>query len=478
MPPPLPVDRFRGSEYALRARWVAPIAGEPLRDGVVEVRGGRIARVASKPASDLSPLDLNEHYQRDVALLPALVNAHTHLEFSQMRQPLGEPGMPFAEWIALVVPWRLANPIDYRLASAAGVQESLRYGVGTLGEIATSNWDDAAARDHEERPHAEVAQAAQDVASVVDGRAGRGEPPRWLAHGPVASVVFRELLGFPRSVVEERLDLARRFFAAACGTSTDSDRCWHGAVSPHAPYTVHQELAAGLVELAVRHGAPVAMHLAESPDEMELLATGQGRFREFLERLGLWDDTALPSGGRPLAYLELLARGPRALIAHGNYLQPDEWEFLSQRRERMTVVYCPRTHAYFRHSPYPLQEMLRRGVHLALGTDSRASSPDLNLWEDLVLAGRLHGVANRRLLQLATLDGAQALGLAARCGSLTAGKEADLCIAAPSAASAASRTATGAADDPCDWLFGDAAPQVLATIRRGGVVWPTPEFGA
>ncbi len=138
-----------------------------------------------------------------------------------------------------------------------------------------------------------------------------------------------------------------------------------------------------LSNLPVRTIVPVAMHLAESREELDLLRDGTGPFQDLLDERSMWDPQAIPLGSRPLDYLRMLADAPRALVIHGNYLDDEELAFLGANRERMSLVYCPRTHAYFFHPPYPLGRALAAGVHVALGTDSRASNPDLSLLEEM-----------------------------------------------------------------------------------------------
>ncbi len=117
------------------------------------------------------------------------------------------------------------------------------------------------------------------------------------------------------------------------------------------------------------------MHLAESREELELLRHGTGPLRALLEELGARDAALFRPGTRPLEYLRLLAQAHRALVIHGNYLDDEEIGFLGTNAERMAVVYCPRSHAWFGHSPYPLEKMLAAGVAAALGTDGEARRP-------------------------------------------------------------------------------------------------------
>jgi aminodeoxyfutalosine deaminase len=153
--------------------------------------------------------------------------------------------------------------------------------------------------------------------------------------------------------------------------------------------------------------------------------------RVFLEDIGAWDATAFHTGASPLDYLQLLAKAHRALIVHGNYLTHDEIAFLAANAGRMAVVYCPRTHHWFAHREYPLQEMVAAGVTVALGTDGRGSSPDLNLLAEMRFAARRHPTVRlESVLQMGTLLGAKALGCEQEVGSIEPGKRANLTFVA------------------------------------------------
>jgi len=209
-------------------------------------------------------------------------------------------------------------------------------------------------------------------------------------------------------------------------------------------------LVGKLVGLARDHDMPVAMHLAESAEELDLLSTASGPFRDLLEARSMWDAAAIAPGSRPLDYLKLLARAPLSLVIHGNYLAHDEHKFLADHADRMTLVFCPRTHAYFEHPRYPLGELLAAGVRVALGTDSRASNPDLNVLSEIRQVARTHpSVRPETILEMATLNGASALGCAEQYGSISRGKFANL-VAVPA---------------PNGWLnellFGDTAPSAI-----------------
>jgi cytosine/adenosine deaminase-related metal-dependent hydrolase len=362
--------------FSLRARWVLPVERPPIDGGYVSVAEGRIV-----DASGGRPSGGVVHDLGDVVLVPGLVNVHTHLEFSGLKNPLGEPGMSLPAWIRLVIAERNRGGRDAAREIAVGLRESLSEGVTTVGEIAAS------------------------------GASNPGSSPAPCVRH------FHEAIGFSAQRVDSVFaDVERRLNV---GPTT-------AGLSPHAPYTVHPRLVDRLVQLAAERGAPVAMHLAESPEELELLAKGSGPFRELLEERSMWDDGAIPHGSRPLDYLEQLASAPRAVVIHGNYLAADEIEFIAKRREQMSVAFCPRTHAYFGHPAYPLENMLEAGVRVVLGTDSRASNPDLSLLGEVrFAAAQFASVSPESWVRMATLEGAVALGMSQEKGSLTPGKSAD-----------------------------------------------------
>jgi cytosine/adenosine deaminase-related metal-dependent hydrolase len=369
------------SIHTLAARYVFPVTGDPVADGMVVVDGGRIVAVGRVPQYGYLE-DLG-----NVALLPGLINAHTHLELSGFARPLGPPGVGLADWIRQLMATRAT--CDATRAVRLGLAESDRRGVVALGEIAQPGWAAEPFRDSD-----------------------------------VWTTVFLELIGPTLARRDAALALARQHLEAwrpGCG--------WRAGLSPHAPYTVRRELLDAVVQLAIAHGVPLAFHLAESREELQLLGSGTGPLRAMLEELGAWEPGAILPSTRPLDYLRALAAAPRSLVIHGNYLAAEELAFLGRHAERMAVVYCPRTHAWFRHADYPLERMLATGAVVALGTDSRASSPDLSLLEEMREAAWRHpAVAPEQFLRMATLNGARALGLDAELGTLEPGKLARLTV--------------------------------------------------
>ena len=360
---------------------MCPVDRPAIEHGAVTIDGEHFAAVGAQPV-DGDVIDLDS-----VALLPGLVNAHTHLEFSHLSKPLGRPGMPLLDWIRLVIAERGGRMAEPSRAIAQGVAECLRHGTTTLGEIAGEG---------------------ADAYSTV---------------GPVDATLFAEVIGFSRARAASAYEATTTRLDELRGASPTA----RVGISPHAPYTVSPDLLRRLIVLASERQLPVAMHLAESAEELQLLRDGTGPFQELLDERSMWDATAIPRRSRPLDYLRTLAEAPRALVIHGNFLDPEEHVFLAAQRERMSLVYCPRTHTYFGHSSYPLAELLSAGVRVALGTDSRASNPDLSLLAEMRHVARAHPeIDPNEVLRMGTLAGAEALGSADEAGSITPGKLANL----------------------------------------------------
>lgn len=370
----------------LRAAWVAPMDAPPFRDGAVLIDGELIASVGPSAELRRAAPHAAIHDFGDGVILPGLVNAHTHLELSHLAPP--HYSGRFVDWLVTVI----AAAGDDQTATGAvgrGIAQCLRYGVTTVGDITR-------------RPGLTRAE---------------------LLSSPLRVVSFGEVVGMAgrREVLPGLLD------AAVGGPATDRLR---PGVSPHAPYSIDADGYRRCLTAARGHNLPLTTHLAESADEAMFLSDHAGPFRQLWDRLGAWEEGATGRfDGGPVRYaasLGLLDYAPVAL-AHVNYCDDDELALLT--RSRASVVYCPRTHAYFGHPPHRWRDMLAAGIDVAVGTDSCASSPDLNMVDDLRLLHRIRPDVPAELLwQLATVRGARALGLKTSVGSLTPGKLADLAV--------------------------------------------------
>jgi len=370
----------------ITAAWVAPIAAPIIREGAVVIDGNRIVAVGA--ARDLRSTypDARHHDVGDALLLPGLVNAHAHLELSGCAA--GDSPASFIEWIASLQ-GKLGPAPDFAAAAKAGAGQSLSFGVTAAGDISQ---------------HCHITRPA-------------------LRDGPLRVVSYGEAIGIgvSRRKVDERL-------ARAIDRSTASDRLTIG-LSPHAPYSLERDDYFRVARTACELNLPLATHLNELPYEREFLERRSGPFRELLERLGLWQDEIETFAGSPmqLAKAAGLVHSPTALFAHVNYCDDDELAALASGQA--SVVYCPRTHAYFGHPPHRWRDMLAAGINVAVGTDSCASSPDLNLVDDLRLLHRIApDVPAQTLWEMATIRGARAIAQQSLVGSIEVAKAADLTI--------------------------------------------------
>ena len=376
-----------------RAAWVCPVEQPLIKNGCVLVVDGLIAAVEPFSESLKLPEGCRTIDLGNAAIVPGLVNAHTHLEFSHLKQPLGQPGIKFTDWVRLIVGQRTAtsqeDPQSKQATILAGIQESFQAGVWAVGDIATD-------------PVGENAYLASEHQT------------------PVHTTVFLEQLGRKQELLQKqgsqldvhllKNDLVPESFA--CGAS------------PHATYSVGWDLLDQICVAAKQHQSPVAMHVAETTAERQLCDSMTGEFVNLLQDFGVWDPDSFVPRRSIKAFLGRLSQAPRSLVVHGNYLDSSELD-LVQRNENMSIVFCPRTHQFFKHTPYPLQEMLRRQINVAIGTDSRASSPDLNLFADLKLvANDFPDLSAMEVLKLGTQNGALALDIEDRFGTLSVGKQA------------------------------------------------------
>ncbi|WP_437203628.1 amidohydrolase family protein [Planctomicrobium sp. SH664] len=366
----------------LRARWIFPGDSPPIENGCIEIANGHVQRLIDE--SRAADLDLGQ-----MAIIPGLINAHTHLEFSHFTQPL-QPLDQFPEWIRNVIASRRDFTGSPAHSLQRGLTESRHSGVTGIGEIATSN------------------ELCRDV----------------FRSSPIAprTLVFREILGLHPDRIESQLAEANSFLA-----QQPTPEPMQRGLSPHAPYSLHPDLFRRLCDVAGNRRVTVAMHLAESPAELQLLRSGDGPLQELLTALGIWQPKEFRTRLKPYDFLQRLSELERVLVIHGNFLDEDEVQLLSQHPQ-MSVVYCPRTHAAMQEGQHPWQKLLREGINVAIGTDSRASNPDLSLWNELRFLQQQHPqIPAEELLQLGTLNGARALGWT-DVGHLQPGAIADLCV--------------------------------------------------
>jgi aminodeoxyfutalosine deaminase len=385
----------RNCQLLLRARLVLPVSQPPISNGAVLISGKRIAAVGRwrelSGRTNRTALDLG-----DAVLMPGLVNAHCHLDYTDMAGQLPPPKV-FSDWLKIITATKAGwSYSDFAKSWLHGAEMLVRTGTTTVGDIEA------------------IPQLLPEV---------------WGAT-PLRVLSFLEMICVkpdrqPSRVLQdavERLD------------SMPVSRHRAG-LSPHAPYTTVPELLRLSARTARRRRWRLTTHVAESALEYEMFARGRGVMFDWIKRSGRdMSDCGL---GSPVQHLERCGiLGGNLLAAHVNYLGRNDATLLGKRG--VHVVHCPRSHFYFRHDAFPLRQLARAGVNVCLGTDSLASvyktrhqSVELSLFEEMrALAKTAPWLSARKILRLATLNGARALGMSRQIGELAAGSFADL-IAVP-----------------------------------------------
>jgi cytosine/adenosine deaminase-related metal-dependent hydrolase len=370
----------------LSARWLVPVEGPPVEYGAVLIgTDGRIV-AAGRDADVPRPLDTPEEAYGEAALLPGLVNTHTHLELTGLEWQ--QPEAEFASWIGRIRRVKAERSAEAFLAAArAGIREGWAAGVTTVADTGDSG---------------AVIQALADLG-------GSGVAYQEV-FGPDPSQVAESMAG-----LRDRVERLGRFAGGRVAIG----------VSPHAPYSVSGALYRATAVWAMNTGLPLAAHVAESPAESELLATGTGAFAEGWRARGV--PMPAPLGRTPVAWLEQHGvLSDRALCIHAVRVGHEDVRRLASAGA--AVAHCPLSNAAHGHGAAPLARLLDAGVRVGLGTDSVLSVGVVDLLAEARAAAALGGLDADRALSLLTLDGARALGLEREIGSLGVGKWGDCVV--------------------------------------------------
>jgi aminodeoxyfutalosine deaminase len=378
----------------LRARSVLPVSGPFLENGAVAIGQGRIQAVGAwadvRRAHGGKAVDLGERL-----LLPGLVNAHCHLDYTGLRGLL-RPPKSFPEWIKALVALKAGwSYSEFAQSWLEGAHMLVQTGVTTVADM----------------------EAVPELLPEV-----------WTAT-PLRVISFLELLNV-RSWHSARQILLQAE-AKLNALPPTQERL---GLSPHAPYSTSPELLALAALSARRHGWLLASHVAESREEFDMFTRRQGALQDWL---GPQRDAAAGPRESPVRWLARQGLlGPDFLAAHVNYLAPGDASLLAAHHA--SVVHCPQSHAFFRHQRFPFRELAEQHLNLCLGTDSLASLsawshglPCLNLFSEMrAFAANEPEVSAETIVRMATVNGARALGLDQQIGELTPGASADL-IAIP-----------------------------------------------
>jgi len=372
-----------------RAAWLVPVRTPPISNGGVLVRGNHI--LAAGPFERLkaeAPAHAKHVDHGSVALLPALVNAHTHLELTALRGQIALPRESFSAWLRELLPSRvLLTPEEQVEGFTAGEQELAAGGVGLYADITNGVCLETA--------HTESSPIRQ---------------------------TFLEILGFDRSDLEAALD--PDLFKAFTGMSPQDHP--HCSLAAHACYSTSGALIRQTKEWCRERGSLFSIHIAEHPDEVEFIRDGTGFCRELLQTLGRWNPRWKPLCTTPIGYLDQLGvLDEHTLLVHAVHMTESDWEIVL--RHRSPVCFCPRSNLNLNVGRPDISKAVRWGATVALGTDSLASNTDLNLFAEADYVLNQHpDVSPDLILSMITLGGATALGQSHRFGSLEPGKRSAL----------------------------------------------------
>ena len=381
----------------LTADHVLPITGEPIAGGAVAVHGEDIVAVgpADKITSRFKEAEIVSFGK--AAILPGFVNCHSHLEITAMRGRLDAVEHDFRAWLLKLNDLRAAmSDEEIEEAALLGAVEGREAGVTCFGDIGRS------------------------------GHAGL----RAMKRAGLRGILFQETEFSPdnRTAEEDFKKLIAKFEGLQ-GEATDLVTV---GLSPHAPYTVGSMLFEMIAQFSIINRVPITIHAAESANETELMTRGTGFFTEVYERFGVeWASPHCTT----IEYLERLGvLSARPLLAHCVEVTERDIERIAANGAR--IAHCPKSNAKFGHGFAPFERFLDAGIAVGLGSDSVASNNLCDILEEARFAslaarnrqGSERFIGPREMLRVATLGGAEALGLNDKIGSLEAGKKADLAV--------------------------------------------------
>jgi cytosine/adenosine deaminase-related metal-dependent hydrolase len=382
------------------AQWLLPVASPAIGAGALAVEGARIVGVGTRDELAGRFPDAAREDFGEAAIVPGLVNCHSHLELTAMRGYLEDVEDFFLAWLRKLTVARNERMTagDLRASAAWGAVEALRAGVTCVGDASDSG--------------ATTAQALREAG--------------------LRGVVFQEAFGPDPSAAGEQAAKLREKVSRLRGAETELVGI---GVSPHAPYTVSAPLFESLTGYALAEGLPMMIHAAESQAEQLFMLEGEGPFAEMLRRRGVGWRAPKVSTIQYLKNLGVLAARP--LLAH--CVRADDADLVAISEAGASAAHCPKSNAKLGHGRAPFAAMLGAGLSVGLGSDSVAANNNCDLLEEArfaALASRAAGdklsdgqmVSAEDVLRAATLGGAHALGLGRRVGALAAGLEADFAV--------------------------------------------------
>ena len=394
--------------------------GPPIENGAVAVSGNRIVDVGRfddiKTRNADTVVDLGEQ-----ALLPGLINAHCHLDYTCLRGKIS-PRKSFTEWIGAINARKSElSPEDYVASINEGFEEAKTFGTTAIANLTAFP---------ELIPQIQPPIRTCWFAELIDIRA----PER------------------ANKLVDTAIQSLSRAQPAPVLSEVEGGAPW--GLAPHALFTASRNLFRRCEEIAQREDILLTTHLAESREEMEMFRDASGTLYEFIKSIGRPMEDC---GSKTPLELFLGAPGGRALprwiVAHLNELTESDFELLERLNSKFHVVHCRRSHNYFGHRPFAFDRLRSLGFNICVGTDSLASNQTLSLFDEMrAFQQEFQSVSAEEILQMATVNPARALRSETVLGQIRPGFGADL-IAVPCSDSTGIFEEIIACDAPVSWLM-------------------------
>ncbi len=365
----------------IRARAVVTMEGAPIENGAVVLCGNKIIDVGKWPEVRLrhtsEVLDLGER-----VLLPGLINAHCHLDYTDLRGAI-PPQASFTDWIRAINEHKAGwTGDDYVRSIERGFAEAQKFGTTAIVNF--------------------------EAFPEFVGKVGPAPLRSWW-------------LG---EMVDVRKDVSAFEIFERLSKATQGDSLSRVGLAPHALYTASRDLYEEAAKVCAEKGSVFSTHLAESGEETQMFRAAKGPLFEFMKSI----DRSMEDCGKETPVALFVRRGVRErwIVAHLNELTESDFERL-RSAPKFSVAHCPRSHAFFGHAPFQLKKLRERGFNICLGTDSLASNQNLSLFAEMrKLSQTEPWVSPFELIKMATVNAAVALGCKHELGRLCSGALADL----------------------------------------------------
>lgn len=419
----------------LSADYVLPVSAPPIKSGAVAIDGSKIVVVGKRDEIAGQFPDAEVEDFGEAAIIPGLVNCHSHLELTAMRGSLDDVEHDFRSWLLKVQDLRAAmTDADIEAAAIAGAREGAAAGVTCFGDIGRNG------------------SAGLNALKTVGLRGILFQETAFSPDNRTADGDFAKLGATYETLKKEETGLVQV------------------GLSPHSTYTVSSRLFELIAQYAILNRIPLTIHAAEAPDEMALLTKGEGFFTEVYEKYGVEWHSPLCT---PVEYLERLGvLAARPLLAH--CVKVSETDLSKINANGARIAHCPKSNAKFGHGYAPFEAFLDAGIAVGLGSDSVASNNVCDILEESRFAaliarnrpGRQRFISAKEMLETATLGGAKAMGLDTQIGTLETGKQADITVF--SLAQVAQQPVN---DIHTALVFASNARDVVMTMVAGNIVF-------